>query len=197
MARQTLRKVVFDLETANIFDDVGSNDPVKLDISIVGVYEYATDTYRSFAQEEFKDMWPIFERADLLIGFNSDHFDVPLLNKYYPGDLTKVKSLDLLAEVKRVFGRRLKLDTIAEATLGVNKSGHGLEAVRWWKEGKQDLVRKYCLDDVKITKEVYDYARKHKELKYKDFGDIRTIKLNPSEWEKVEEPVSLTYTLPF
>ena len=76
----------------------------------------------------------------MLIGFNSDHFDIPLLNKYYPGDLTKIKSLDLLVEVKRSLGRRLRLDTIAEATLGMKKSGHGLEATRWWKEGKADLV---------------------------------------------------------
>jgi DNA polymerase III epsilon subunit-like protein len=197
MAKKPIRKVVFDIETSNIFDDVGSNDPVKLDISIVGVYEYVTDTYTSYAQEEFKDMWPIFERADMLIGFNSDHFDIPLLNKYYPGDLTRIKSLDILAEVKKSFGRRLRLDSIAEATLGVNKSGHGLEAVKWWKEGKGDLVRKYCLDDVRITKDVYDYALANKELKYKDFGDLKSIKLDVRDWEKIPEPVALTHTLPF
>jgi DEAD/DEAH box helicase domain-containing protein len=197
MSKPKLRKVVFDIETSNIFDDVGSNDPSKLNISIVGVYEYATDTYTSFAQEEFGKMWPIFERADMLIGFNSDHFDIPLLNKYYPGDLTKIKSLDLLVEVKRSLGRRLRLDSIAEATLGVNKSGHGLEAVKWWKEGKGDLVRKYCLDDVRITKDVYDYALANKEVKYKDFGDLKTIKLDVKEWEKIPEPAALTHTLPF
>jgi len=197
MARKHARKVVFDIETSNIFDNVGSNDPTKLDISIVGVYEYATDTYTAFAQEEFRAMWPIFERADLLIGFNSNHFDIPLLNKYYAGDLTAIKSLDLLLEVKKALGRRLRLDTLAEATLGVNKSGHGLEATKWWKEGKRDLVRKYCLDDVKITKDLYDYARTHKELKYKDFGDLKTIKLDPKEWESIETTAALTHTLPF
>jgi DEAD/DEAH box helicase domain-containing protein len=195
--KTSLAKVVFDIETANIFDDVGSNDSTKLDISIVGVYDSTTDTYTSFAVEEFDKMWPIFERADMLIGYNSDHFDIPLLNKYYPGDLTKIKSLDLLVEIKNSLGRRLKLDSVAEATLGVNKSGHGLEAVRWWKEGKADLVRKYCLDDVRITKEVYDYALKNKELLYKDFGDIKKIKLNPKDWETIAEPSVLTHTLPF
>ena len=197
MGRSSVRKVVFDIETSNIFDDVGSNDPTKLDVSIVGTYEYATDTYRSFSQEEFKEMWPIFERTDLLIGFNSNHFDIPLLNKYYAGDLTKIKSLDLLAEIKQALGRRLRLDTIADATLGIHKSGHGLEATKWWREGKHDEVRRYCLDDVKITKEVYDYARKHKELKYKDFGDEKIIKLDTKAWEQIDEPALMTYTLPF
>jgi DEAD/DEAH box helicase domain-containing protein len=192
-----LAKVVFDIETANIFDDIGSNDPSKLDISIVGVYDSTTETYSSYAVEEFDKMWPIFERADMLIGYNSDHFDIPLLNKYYPGDLTKIKSLDLLVEIKNSLGRRLKLDSVAEATLGINKSGHGLEAVRWWKEGKGDLVRKYCLDDVRITKEVYDFALKNKELSYKDYGDIKKIKLNTKDWETIAEPSVLTHTLPF
>jgi DEAD/DEAH box helicase domain-containing protein len=193
-----IRKVVFDIETANVFSDVGgSNDSTKLDISIVGAYDSATNTYATYSVAELPKLWKIIEKADMLIGFNSDHFDIPLLNKYYPGDLAHIKSLDLLVEVRNVLGRRLRLDTIAEATLGINKSGHGLEAVQWWKEGKEDLVRKYCEDDVRITKEVYDYARKHKELKYKDFGDIKTIKLNPKEWEVVDAPVAMTHTLPF
>jgi hypothetical protein len=192
-----MRRVVFDIETANIFDDIGSNDPAKLDISIVGVYDSKTDEYRSFAQEEFGDMWPIFEHADVLIGFNSDHFDIPLLNKYYPGDLTTIHSVDLLAEIKNSLGRRLKLDTVAEATLGTQKSGHGLEATRWWKEGKHDLVRKYCLDDVRITKELYDYARKHKKVLYKDFGDLKEIKLDTKHWEKDIENGAMTHTMPF
>jgi len=193
-----IRKVVFDIETANIFSDVGSsNDATKLDISIVGAYDSATDTYATYSVEELPKLWAIIERADMLIGYNSDHFDIPLLNKYYPGDLTTIKSLDLLVEVRNAIGRRLRLDTIAEATLGINKSGHGLEAVQWWKEGKEDLVRKYCEDDVRITKEVYDYARKHKELKYKDFGEERIIKLDTRSWEKIEEPAAMTHTLPF
>ena len=193
-----VRRVVFDIETANIFSDVGAaNDATKLDISIVGAYDSATDSYATYSVEELPALWAIIERADMLIGFNSDHFDIPLLNKYYPGDLTTIKSLDLLVEIKRSLGRRLRLDTIAEATLGTNKSGHGLEAVQWWKEGKEDLVRKYCQDDVKITKEVYDYARKHKELKYKDFGEEKIIKLDTRDWEKIEEPAAMTHTLPF
>ena len=194
---KSINKVVFDIETSNIFDDVGSNDSTKLDISIVSAYESSTDTYESYSVPELTKLWPIIERADMLIGYNSDHFDIPLLNKYYPGDLTKIKSLDILVEIRNSLGRRLRLDTIAEATLGINKSGHGLQAVQWWKEGKEDLVRKYCTDDVKITKEVYDYALKNKELKYKDFGEIRTIKLDVKDWEKIPKPAVLTHTMPF
>jgi DEAD/DEAH box helicase domain-containing protein len=189
-----MRKIIFDCETSNIFTDVGSSDAADLDLSVVCIYDSETDKYSSFFQEELKDLWPIFEKADILIGYNSDHFDIPLLNKYYSGDLTKIKSLDLLKEIKGSLGRRLKLDTIAEATLGTNKSGNGLEAVTWWKQGEKEKVKKYCLDDVRITKEVYEYALKNGILKYKDMGTVKDIKLDTSKWHDKAES-AMTHTL--
>ncbi len=194
-----MRKITFDVETRNIFQDVGSTESTALDISVVCIHDSLTDEYTSYLQEDFPKLWPIIEQADMLITFNGDHFDIPLLNKYYSGDLTKIKSLDLLAEVKKSLGRRIKLDTIAEATLGIKKSGHGLEAVTWWKEGQIDKIIKYCIDDVKITKDIYDYALKNGKLKYKDLGiggQIKDIKLDTKNWEKVEENV-MNFTLPF
>ena len=55
------------------------------------------------------------------MGYNSNHFDIPLLNKYYPGDLTRIKSIDLLEEIRKSLGRRLRLDSVAEATIGAKK----------------------------------------------------------------------------
>lgn len=191
-----MKKIVFDIETRNLFQDVGSNDPRDLDISIVCVYDYETDTYSSYLQEELGKLWPILERADMLITFNGDHFDIPLLDKYYPGDLTKIKSLDLLKEVKNSLGFRLKLDSIASATLGYGKSGHGLEAITWWKNGEIDKLKKYCIDDVKVTKEIYDYAMKNGILKYKDGPVLKDIKLDTSDWEKKAES-AMTFTLGF
>jgi len=191
-----MRKIVFDIETKNMFQDVGKNDPVLLDLSLIGVYDSETDAYTSYLQEDLPALWPLLEKADVLIGYNSDHFDIPLLNKYYPGDLTHIKSVDLLKEIRNSLGRRLKLDSVAEATLGKNKIGDGLQAITWWKEGAIDKIRKYCLEDVKITKELYDYALKNGVLKYKDYGTVRDIPLDTSSWEKIEN-ASITKTLPF
>ncbi len=189
-----MQKIIFDCETSNIFTDVGSSDARDLDLSVVCIYDSETDKYSSFFQEELKDLWPILEKADIIIGYNSDHFDIPLLNKYYSGDLSKIKSLDLLKEIKNSLGRRIKLDTIAEATLGTNKSGNGLEAVIWWKQGEKEKVKKYCLDDVRITKEVYEYALKNGILKYKDMGVVKDIKLDTSKWQDKTES-AITHTL--
>ena len=186
-----MRKIVFDVETKNIFQDVGSNDPTDLDISIVGLYDYVTNKYESFLQEEFPKMWLLLQKADLLITFNGDHFDIPLLNKYFresgSGDLTKIRSLDLLKEIRNSYGRRMKLDQIAEGTLGMNKSGNGLEAVAWWRSGEIDKIRKYCLDDVRITKDVYDYALKNKKLMFKEGPFVKEIKMDVKHWEQTPE----------
>lgn len=191
-----MRKIVFDIETKNFFNDVGKNDPVLLDIALVAIYDSETDSYSSYLENELIKLWPILERADILIGFNSDHFDIPLLNKYYPGDLTKIKSLDILKEIKDSYGRRMRLDQLAEGTLGKNKIGHGWDANDWWKAGEIEKIRTYCIDDVRLTKELYDYARAHNKLIFKEGGKLNEIKLDTSDWEKPGDH-KLTFSLPF
>lgn len=191
-----MRQITFDLETKNIFQDVGSNDPTDLDVSVVCIHDSSTDQFTSYFENEFNKLWPIFEQADMLITWNGDHFDIPLLNKYYPGDLTKIKSLDLMKEAQKVLGRRLKLDTVGEATLGKNKTGHGLDAITWWRNGELDKLVSYCIEDVRLTRDLYDYAIKNKHLKYKDLGGIRELKLDPTNWEQIESS-AMTFTLPF
>ncbi len=191
-----MRRITFDIETIGDFRTNG--DFSNLEVVMTCIHDSETGEYTSFLREELPKLWPIFERADVLIGYNSDHFDIPILNKYYAGDLTKLRSLDLLKEVRNVLGRRLKLDNLAEATLGKKKSGNGLESVQWWKNGEVEKVRQYCIDDVRITKELYDYAKKHKALKYKDYEGVRDIKLDTSGWEKLAEGTpAITHTLPF
>jgi len=191
-----MSKIVFDIETANIFFDVGVRDPAALELAVIAIYDYDRDVYEHYLLEDLPKLWPILEKADLLIGFNSDHFDIPLLGKYYLGDLGNVRSLDILAEIKKSYGRRMRLDQIAEGTLGTNKITNGLEATRWWKEGKKDKVIEYCLHDVKITKEVYDYALANQKLIFKEDGKLNVIPLNTSGWEARDQSL-LTHTLPF
>jgi DEAD/DEAH box helicase domain-containing protein len=191
-----MRKIVFDIETKNIFSDVGSNDASKLDLSLIGVYDYETDTYTSYLEEELSKLWPLLEKADMLIGYNSDHFDIPLLNKYYPGDLTKIKSMDLLREIRTASGRRMSLDQVAEATLGKKKIAHGLQAVTWWKQGDIESIRKYCLEDVKITKEVYEFAKANNKIFFQEGGKRNEVRLDASTWDEKDDS-AITFSLPF
>ncbi len=190
-----MRYVVFDLETQNIFQEVGSTDATALDISVASAYDSVTDTYTTVTIDELEKLWPIIERADALVGYNSNHFDIPLLNKYYPGDLTTIKSIDLLEDIKASLGRRLRLDSVAQATVGAKKSADGLQAVRWWREGKIKEIMKYCEQDVKVTKQVFEYARKHGHVKFKDGHKNREIVLNTAHWEEIDSEAAMTHSL--
>lgn len=191
-----LNYVIFDLETQNIFQDVGSNDATDLDISVATFYETDTDTYTTVHIDDLESVWPIIERADALVTYNGNHFDIPLLNKYYPGDLTQIKSIDLLVSIRDSLGRRLRLDSVASATVGAKKSADGLQAVRWWREGKVKEIMKYCEQDVKVTKKVFDYALLNSAVKFKDGYRKKDIELDTSDWETKEE-VSMTHSLLF
>lgn len=175
-----MRVITFDIETAGAMR--GSFDPTDLELTICCIHDSATGELDSFLKEDLPRLWQVLETADMIVGYNSDHFDIPVLNKYYPGDLTQLKSLDLMKEVQAVIGRRIKLDSIAAGTLGTKKSGSGLDAVKWWREGNIKKLRDYCMKDVEITRRVFDYALENGSIKYKDFGSTQEVKLNTSGW---------------
>ena len=191
-----MRAVTFDIESISESAVRGRIDVAEQELTVVAIHDSDTDTYTAYTREELPQLWPIIERADLLIGFNSDTFDIPLLNRYYPGDLSRIRSLDLLSEVAEVLGRRIRLQSLAEATLGKGKAGDGMKAQDWWREGKRDKVKEYCIEDVRLTRALYDYALAHGVLKYKDLREIRDIKLDTSRWLETPAATALTHALP-
>jgi hypothetical protein len=100
-----------------------------------------------------------------------------------------------MVEVQKVLGRRLRLQNLAEATLGHGKSADGLKAVEWWQQGLYDKVREYCIQDVRVTRELYDHALEHGKLKYKDLRTVRDIKLDTSQWREGTGANAFTHTL--
>ncbi len=161
-------EVVLDIETQNTFDEVGGYFTDKLKVSLVGCYFYETDTYESYLEADLPKMFAKLERSGRIIGYNSIGFDMPVLNNYYLGNLLNLPQLDILQLIDRELGHRVKLDDVAKATLGTQKSAHGLQAVAWWKEGKIDEIREYCLQDVKVTKEVYEFGLKNGFILFDD-----------------------------
>ena len=190
-----MKGLVFDIETSDVFNNEKRN-PEDLTLAVIAVYSYPDDTYTAYTQETLPDLWEVMRNIDTLIGFNNNHFDTPLLNKYAPMDLTKeYDSIDLLESVRQSLGRRIRLDWIAEGTLGINKSGDGLQAVEWWKQGKVEEVKQYCIDDVRITKDIFDYALKNEELLYNDLGSVHTIPIDTSQWKREESAEDASVSL--
>ena len=90
-----------------------------------------------------------------------------------------INHLDIMKKVKESTGIRLKLNSIAMATLDMEKSADGLQAIRWWKEGKIDEIKKYCEQDVKVTKEIYEFGKNNKQLFYQSLvGEIVPFAVN-------------------
>jgi len=190
-------EIVFDIETQNSFAEV-ENDIKKLRVSVVSVYRYSDGQFESFTEAELGRLWPLLEKADRLIGYNSEHFDLPVLMNYYLGDLFKIPHLDIMKCVKNSLGIRLKLDDLAQATLdNVKKSADGLQAIRWWREGKIEEIKKYCEQDVNVTKQIYEFGRDNSQLFYKNLaGDTIPFAVD-FDFRQPATNSKINLTLPF
>lgn len=182
-----MRIITFDIETENTFDEVGSPDAVDLDLSVVCIHDSETNEITHYFVEDLPKLWPIIEKADALVGYNSDHFDIPLLNKYYEGNLHNFKSIDLMKTIKESLGRRIKLDDVAEATLGEKKSSHGLQAIVWWRNGEKDKVVEYCKQDVNVTKKLYEFMLENNFIYVPKDGNKVKIEINTSSWKELKK----------
>jgi DEAD/DEAH box helicase domain-containing protein len=177
-----LKKIVLDLETQKEFAEVGGRGKNHLlKISVCGIYDYTQDKYLIYEENELPKLASLLQTADQIIGFNIKGFDFEVLQPYLNFNIFDVPSLDLLEEIDKVLGHRISLETVAQGTLGSGKSGNGKQAILYYRNGRMDLLKKYCLDDVKVTKQVYEYALKNQKVLYRDFFNIREIPLAISE----------------
>ena len=111
------------------------------------------------------------QRADLVVGFNVLRFDYEVLHGYTVFDLGQLPTLDMLVVLHERLKHRLSLDSIANATFGLEKTSEGLQAIQWFKEGQLLEVAEYCCYDVKLTKLVHEHGARHRQLFYKNrFG---------------------------
>ncbi len=184
-----MRQVFFDVETKNTFDDVGGYFPSKLAPSFVGVCvrdgAEGEGEMIQIWENDFSKLWQLFETADLIVGFNSINFDMEVLRPLYPGNVDDFPHLDLMVRFKEATGHRISLDSIALETLGRGKTGHGLDAIKYYKEGRLDELAKYCLMDVAITRDIYDWGRAKGSLKFKN------------KWNRlIESPIDFSFNAP-
>ncbi len=158
MPKDTL---VLDLETQHTFAEVGGRNFGALKVSVVGVYSYSQGKLLFFPEDKVGELFPLMEEAELIIGFNIKRFDYAVLEPYGEKPLADLPTLDILEDVYSSLGYRLKLDELAQYTLGRGKSGSGLDAIRYFRSGELDKLNSYCGDDVLITRDLYEYGKKN------------------------------------
>ena len=185
--------VYFDLETQRTANDAGGWDRKRdMKMSIGVTYSSRLGEYRIYREKNVNALIDQLQRADLVIGFNVINFDYEVLMGYTILDLPHhCRTLDLMVDIEAKLGHRLGLDAVASATLGVGKTGDGLDAIRWWREGRLMDIAEYCCFDVKCTKLVHEFGIAKKQLFYNDrFQQRRSVAV---EWacrnDETGEPI--------
>jgi len=163
------RLVVFDLETRRSAAEVGGWDKGHLMGLAAGVvYDVLEDRYQVYEEGQVKALVDRLLAADLIIGFNQLRFDYQVLSAYTTSDLRSRPNLDLLQEIHQSLGWRVGLDHLGQATLDRAKTADGLQSLEWFKQGRLDLVKEYCQEDVRLTYDLFVFARKKGYLIFED-----------------------------
>jgi len=187
--------VVFDLETKHTFREF--SEPEKLGVTVLSLFDYNSGKESVYTEKELSRAFRIFENASYLVGYNINGFDLPVLRPYYAGDISHFPTLDILEDIRVKIGHRISLNDVASTTLNKKKSGHGLQAIDFYKEGKWDELKKYCLDDTLITKELFDFGLKFKEIHYMTPTGRSVVRVDWSKYMEESGNSETHMTLPF
>jgi DEAD/DEAH box helicase domain-containing protein len=153
--------LVIDIETQKLVQEVGGWDHVdKLGVSVACAYDSKSDQFISYREHELKALIELCEER-LVIGYNIRGFDLPVLVPYGL-DPKRLDVFDIMYDLEALTRQRfLKLEAVARGTLGTGKSADGLLAVEWWKSGQVQKIIDYCTQDVKVTRDVFQFGRQN------------------------------------
>src|SRR3989338_923016 len=185
-------QIVLDLETQHAFDEVEGRRPELLGISLVGIYLYRAQTYKAFEESQLKDLEAELSQCSRLIGFNIRRFDIPVLKPHLKKfDVSKLPLFDIMDDIEKHLGHRVSLESVARGTFGIGKSASGLDAIVYYRQGEMDKLKQYCLDDVRLTKDIYEFGKKEGKIYYLS-KDKQTCLCLDVEWKDPDLPPNLS-----
>ncbi|MBI3458704.1 ribonuclease H-like domain-containing protein [Candidatus Azambacteria bacterium] len=166
---ENTKTLALDLETQHSFQEIGGNNDKHhlLKISVVGVFDYQGQQFLTFEENQLEALEKLLKERDTLIGFNIKAFDIKVLESYLDFDFKKLKIIDLMDQPSLYLNHRVSLDSLVTTTLSEKKSGDGLKAVELYRNGKMAELKKYCLEDVRLTRDLYEYGKKHHQVIFK------------------------------
>ena len=187
--------IYFDLETKYSADEVGGWGNIEdMGMSVGVIWDNLDKQFHVYIEHQIQEMVDHFYRATQIVGFNHIGFDYRVVTGVYHSDahqrsqlytkLAGLNNFDMLFELKKLLGHRLKLESIARPTLGTGKSADGLQALKWYKEGKLDKIIEYCKVDVEVTRDLHRFALEHGKLLYDSKLGIKTVNV---EWKLGKE----------
>ncbi|HET6371772.1 MAG TPA: DEAD/DEAH box helicase, partial [Candidatus Polarisedimenticolia bacterium] len=163
------RLLFFDLETRRSAEEVGGWGRIhEMGLALAVIYDESEGAYRTYFEADVDRLIADLLAADRVVGFNVKRFDYTVLRGYRDAAYEQIPTCDLLEEIHRRLGFRLRLNHLAEETLHEGKSADGLQSLRWFKEGRMDLIEEYCKKDVEVTRRLYHFGRENGYLLYRD-----------------------------
>jgi DEAD/DEAH box helicase domain-containing protein len=163
--------LVFDLETQRSFQDVGGRTQMqRLGMSLGVVYSFGSDSFRTYLERDAAVLIDDLLGAELVVGYNLLGFDYEVLRGYQDAPFESVETLDLMVDLHAKLGFRPKLDSVVQATLGAAKTADGLQALAWFREGRLDLIEKYCTEDVRLTRDLYLFGKRNRHVLVSRYG---------------------------
>ena len=166
---QAVRYGVLDIETQLSAQEVGGwHHASRMRVSCVVLYDSLSDKFFEFVEGQVPMLLDHMQQLDLVVGFNIKRFDYRVLSAYTELDFRQIPTLDILEKVKNQLGYRLSLDHLASVTLDAGKTADGLDALRWWREGKMAKILEYCRSDVTITRDLYRFGRQNRYLLFQN-----------------------------
>ena len=172
---------VFDLETQRSAREVGGwHRADRMGLSCGVVYDSQKDRFNEYREKQISRLITDLKEFQLVVGFNIKRFDFLVLKGYSDFDFTTLNTLDILEDIHRHLGFRLSLAHLARETLGATKTGDGLQALKWWKEGRIREIIDYCRMDVQLTRDLYLFGRQNGYLIFRN-RDQKKVRI-PVNW---------------
>ncbi|MBI5354339.1 MAG: ribonuclease H-like domain-containing protein [Chloroflexi bacterium] len=153
--------VYFDLESQNLFQDVGGRENIgELKVACAVTWSTEKNDFSVYWEKDVPALIEELKSATKVIGFNLRGFDYLVLQPYAPEmRFASIPTLDMYFDLQKILGFSLSLDSVASATLGTAKSADGIKAVEWYRAGELEKIAEYCKMDVDITRRVYEFGR--------------------------------------
>jgi DEAD/DEAH box helicase domain-containing protein len=173
------KALFFDLETQKSFDEVGGRQNARqLRMSVAVTCDAASGQFCEYHEADVQKLIEQLKCAELVVGYNIIGFDYEVLRAYTMERLEAIPTVDMLRDIYQQLGFRVSLDSVAGATLGTKKSGDGLEAIRWFRQGEIAKLLSYCRQDVQITRQVYEFGQQNGHVLYMDRSGKRRVRVN-------------------
>jgi len=165
------RIIFFDVETRKWARDLHEDEQLGWDklrrgeggASAICLYDTRDKWAYAYDDHTAKQAAQHLEAADLIVGFTSRDFDIPVVEGLIGRKLRLKSTYDIYTEIARanaergLVGRKgdFTLDAISKRNLGRGKIDHGSNAKALALSGNWGKLFNYCLDDVHLTRDLF------------------------------------------